>query len=236
MPHTIQTRSAALLLCLLVSALHAAPASYDGFGKLPDKKKEGIVRKLFDKGALGKPEHKPIIRDILATQARYAYANAGLFTVRAMDLAEQHHWTDLAPAVERIYLHPRGLALYERAFRWLRSVKGQPVDPGLFAAADTLVRSGFYRAQVGDGEVDSARKRLLEDADKEAVLVCAFKLALAGSGKGGTDKGRRTGVAILRSLDAGRVRERIDQFRKDFERSGEREIAQLGRELGVPGY
>lgn len=216
----------ALLLGLLLSPVHAVPASYEDFGKLPDKKKENIVRKLFDKGTFGKPEHKPILKDILATQARYAYANAALFTCRAMDSAGK----EMAPLVERIYERPRSLTLYEKAFLWLRG----PLDPGLFAAADTLIRSGFYQTEVTDAQAAAAKRRLLEYPDREAVLVCAFKVALSGSGKGGTDKGRRAGVEILRSLDPVQVRERVSQFKSDFERSGGREIEQLRRELGIP--
>ncbi|MFA5140394.1 MAG: hypothetical protein WC728_14270 [Elusimicrobiota bacterium] len=215
----------ALLLCLLLSPIHAAPASYDGFDKLPDKKKESIVRRLFDKGTLGKPEHKPILKDILATQARYAYANAALFTCRAMDSAGK----EMAPLVERIYQRPKSLTLYEKAFLWLRG----PLDPGLFAAADTLIRSGLYQTEVTEEQAAAAKKRLLEDADKEAVLVCAFKVALSGSGKGGTDRGRRAGVEILRSLDPVEVRKRVSRFKRDFERSGGREIEQLSRQLGL---
>lgn len=216
-------------LCLLLAALHAAPARYDDFGRLPDKKKERIVLKLYNTGELGKPEHKPIIKDILTTQALYAHANAALYTVLAMDLAERHKWTDLTPLVEGIYQRPRSLALYERAFLWLR---GKPPGGGLLSAADALIRSGFHQTKVTDDAVAGAKGRLLEDADKEAVLVLAFKVALSGAGKGGTDKGRRAGIEILRSLDASKVRERISQFKRDFEGSGGRELEQLDRQLG----
>lgn len=220
-------RPIVLLILLLAGALHV-PAwgaeDYSNFAALPDQQKGKIVWDLFDKNQFGKPEHKPICRDLLATQGKYANANAAGFTSSAIALAEKQGWKDLRELVAAIYKKPTSIWLYEASFRCLRTFAGKPVSPDIRAAADTLRLSGAYQSTITEKELAAAQQRLLTEPDKEMVLVYALYAAGWHAGKGGTERGRKAAADILKTLNQDRLRSRLRNLRDNFDEVNRSEI------------
>jgi hypothetical protein len=205
-----------LLAALYIPAWGAE--DYANFAALPEKQKGKIVWDLFDKNQFGKPEHKPICRDLLATQGKYAYANATGFTSSAIALAEKQGWNDLRELVATIYRNPTSIWLYEASFHCLRAFSGKPVPSDIRAATDKLRLSGAYQSTITEKELAAAQQRLLTEPDKEMVLVYALYAAGWHPGKGGTERGRKAAADILKTLPQDRVRSRLKNLRDHFDK------------------
>jgi hypothetical protein len=211
------------LLCLTFSLLAIAlvcprtvlAADYARFAALPEIEKDRIVWNLHEQHQWGLPEQEPVCRDLLATQG-YSIANAIAWTCNAIDLAEKQGWKDLTPLISRIYERPKNTWVYERAFRYLRAQGGKPVSTNLIAAADTLEAAGRYRTAVSDEQLSAVKERLLQEPDKEAVMVYTLKVAGWHSGKGGTERGRKAAADILKRLDHDTVVQRIRNLRQEW--------------------
>ena len=224
---------AAGCLLWLAAACPGAQAarSFDRFEKLSAKKKEKLVWDLHESQQFGKPEHKPICRDLLAAQGSYAHANGPAWTLECIDLAEKHEWTDLKPMIEAVYAHPRDAWLYERSFRYIRASAGKLAPDDFLQAVKTIETSAAYRSSSADAVVNDAKARLRREPDKELAMVYAFRLALSSPGKGGADRARNAGVELLKALDPLRVRPRLRQFQKDFDPAYQPDLSAIAAEL-----
>ena len=192
-------------------------ADYGSFAQLPDPEKEKIVWDLHDKREFGKPEHKPICRELIATQGKFTNANATSSTIGAFEAAQKHGWKDLDQLVKAVYEKPRNIWLYESSFRCLRALSGNPVPAKAVAAAQTLLKSGWYESPVSDKDLAIAKKELIGQEDKEVTLVCALYVVCQHSGMGGTERGRDAAREVLSTLPRRRVRATLEVFRESFD-------------------
>jgi hypothetical protein len=191
---------------------------YAGFAKLSEAEKDKIVWELHEPGRKwGLPEQKPICRDLLSNQG-YAFANCSAWTCDAINLAEKQGWKDLNPLITKIYKQPKDFGIYERAFRYLRDEVGKPISTNLEADAEALRQAGYYETKVTDEQLSAAKKRLLKEPDKEAVLVYTIGVAAWNSGKGGTYRGRAAAADVLKELDRDAVVQRVRQLHRDAPR------------------
>jgi len=211
-----RTLAVPLLLTGVLIAVSEA-ADHGNFAQLPDPQKEKIVWDLVESREFGKPEHKPLCRELLATQGRFANANATSFTMAALDAAQKHGWRDLGELVKAIYERPRSIWLYERSFRCLRALSGKPIPAEVVAAAQTLHRGGWRESPVSNKELESAKGELIRKGDEEITLVYALFVACQDSGKGGTDRGRHAAAEVLRALPRRKVRATLGVFRESFD-------------------
>ena len=209
----------------------AIPTNFDNFAKLPITNKNAIVWELHDGGMpgywWGLPNQKRICRDLLLNDGYSSITNnpnAANWTVDAIDMAEKQGWTDLNPLIEKIYEKPRSIWLFERAFRYFRTQSGKPISTNLLAAVETLRSGGQYRYSqndkqliVSDEQLAAAKKLLLQEPDKEAVLVYLLENAGGNGGKGASDRGRKAVADVLGSLDRAAV---IQQLRQDAPSGG----------------
>lgn len=221
-----------LLVAMLISQKMALAEDYAGFAQLPEIEKDRIVWNLYDRQQWGKPEQKPICRDLLRTQG-YSFANAIAWTTGAIDLAEKQAWSDLNPLISKIYERPKNIWVYERAFRYLRAQAGKPVSTNLIAAANTLQAAGGYGSSVSDAEMSLAKEHLSQEPDKETVLVYALKVAAWHAGKGATERGRKAAADVLRGLDRVTVAQRIRHLRQDCPDYMRSEVDWVAQALGI---
>ena len=205
----------------------AIPTSFDNFAALPEKDKNRIVWELDDLNlwepghGFGLPNQKPICRDLLLNDGYSSITNnpnAANWTVDAIDMAEKQGWTDLNPLIEKIYEKPRSIWLFERAFRYFRAQSGKPVSTNLLAAVETLGSGGQYlysengkKLIVSDEQLAAAKTILLQEPDKEAVLVYLLEIAGGNGGKGASDRGRKAVADVLGSLDRATVIQQLRQ-------------------------
>jgi hypothetical protein len=190
------------LLLLVASFISWVRGSdYSDFPALPDLQKEKIVWDLFDKREFGKPEHKPICRELIASQGRFANANAVSFTCQALALAEAQGWKDLADVVQAVYEHPDSIYVHEESFRCLRSFAGKGVPPHIAADTQLLSKAGEWQSDVSEVELAAAKQRLVNEPDREAVLVYAVTVAGWHSGKGGNERGRAAAAQVINAID-----------------------------------
>ena len=212
----------------------AIPTNFDNFAEAADDKdKNAIVWELDDLNlwepghGWGLPNQKPICRDLLLNDGYSSITNnpnAANWTVDAIDMAEKQGWTDLNPLIEKIYEKPRSIWLFERAFRYFRAQSGKPVSTNLLAAVETLGSGGQYlysengkKLIVSDEQLAAAKTILLQEPDKEAVLVYLLEIAGGNGGKGASDRGRKAVADVLGSLDRAAV---IQQLRQDAPSGG----------------
>ncbi len=205
---------------------------YADFPSLGEEQKDMVVWILHEDKEWGQPDQKVICRDLLANQG-YSYANATAWTHDALDLAKTQDWKDSRPLILGIYEHPRNIWNYEATFLFLRNEAGRSVSTNLIADVQTVSMAGRYESKVTEAELSAAKKRLIADSDKEAVLVYCIYVACSFPGKGGTDRGRKGAIDILRNLDREVVVQRIQQFLKDCQDFGLNEFKHLARELDV---
>ena len=220
------------MAALTASAIAAASADYSDFAALSEEKKDRLVWELHERHEWGSPDQKPICRDLLANQG-YRFANAIAWTTDAIDLAEKQGWSDLNPLISKIYQSPRNIWLYERAFRHVRSQDGRPVSSNLVEEVETLRRAGYYRSTVTDEQLANAKQRLMQNSDKEAVLVYTLGVACWHAGKGGTDRGRQAAVEILLGLRREDVVGRLRQLHRDGENYMRHEIEWVMKHLSA---
>lgn len=204
-----------LVMGMLITVSGAA--DYGDFAGLSDPQKSKIAWDLHEKREFGKPEHKPICRELIATQGKFANANATSFTISAFEAAQKHGWKDLDQLVKAVYEKPRNIWLYESSFRCLRALSGKPVPAEVVAAAQTLLKSGWLESPVSDKELATAKDTLIRQDDKEITLVCALYVACQHSGMGGTDRGRHAAAEVLKTLPRRKVRATLSVFRESFE-------------------
>jgi len=180
-----------------------APRStgYSDFASLPDPEKNQLTWSLFHRNEFGKAEHKPICRELLATQGQFAHANAVSFTIRAIAVAEKHGWRDLAGHIRAIYDAPNSFWTYKAAFDYLRRLESQPVPEEVVAHYEILNKADWYRSTISDSELRAAKERLIVHPDHEAVLIYAIEAACSAGPKGGGRRGQRAAVEVIRSLD-----------------------------------
>ena len=225
-----------LTLSLLPSVLPSQGAAlakdYAGFAALPELDKDRIVWKLHDLHKWGLPEQKPVCRDLLANQG-YSFANTIAWTTSAIDLAETQGWKDLSPLITKIYERPKNIWVYERAFRYLRAQGGKPVSTKLIAVAGSLEAAGHYRSNVSDEQLSAAMDSLLQEPDKEAVMVYALKVACWHAGKGGTERGRKAAADILKGLNRDTVAQRIRHLRQDCPEPMRSQVEWVAHYLGI---
>jgi hypothetical protein len=222
-----------LLACLVAAvATKARAADYADFTTLSEEEKNRLVWQLHDRNQWGLPEQKPICRDILMHQG-YHSANATAWTTHAIDLAERLAWDDLAPLIAKIYAAPRGIWVYERAFLYLRKKSGKLIARALTEDMETLRAAGYYQSKVTDAQVALAKQRLARQPDKEAVLVYAIKVAGWHAGKGGTNRGRKAAVDLLRVLNSQDVARRLRQLFRDCDQYICSNIEWLAEQVGV---
>ena len=221
---------AACLLCLSAAcATGKAPAGYEGFARLSTNKKARLLRHLFKNMEFGRPEHKPLCRDLLAARGAYAGADATAWTLACLDLAEKEGWTDLSPFIEAIYARPRSLATYEASFRCLRALSGRLVPDDFLAAVRTVEEDAAGDDRNAKARLATATDRLLRETDKELLTAYAFRLALWDGPTPG--RVRRLGAALLASLEQVRVRERLRRFQEDFDPARAPDLSRLAAEL-----
>lgn len=182
-----------------------APKQTSAFHALSDGEKERIVWDLFDKREFGKPEHKPICKELLATQGRFANANATGFTLRAIRLVEKQEWKDLRELVQRIYDRPDNIWLHEASFRCLRAFAGRPVPPDVVQNTQIIRNAGFWKSEVTDKQLNLAKQKLAASPDHEAVLVYSITVAAWHAGKGGTKRGRIVAAEVIKTIDKEKV-------------------------------
>ena len=188
--------------------------NYDTFSEWPDGRKEVWILQLHRDKKWGLAEHKPLCKDILATQAAYS-ANAAAWITDAIDLAEKQRWTDLKPLIQRIYQQPQNIPAYERAFRYLRKQEGKEVSVKLIDAANILATSSRSKNKVTAGQIEKAKERLLREPDKEALLVYGILAVGQNTGQAGNAKVHKIAANLLEQLDRSTVTARLQQLYRD---------------------
>ena len=221
-----------LLAIVMVCAGTVLAEDYTAYASLPEIERDQVVWNLYERHQWGLPEQKPICRDLLETQG-HSFANATAWTFGAINLAEKQGWKDLAPLISKIYERPKNIWVYERAFRYLRAQGGKPISTNLVAAAKTLEAAGYYHSIISDDQLSAAEHRLVQDPDKEAVLVYALDVAGWHAGKGGTERGRNAAAEVLKGLDRDTVVQRIRRLRHDCSESMCREVEWMANHLGI---
>lgn len=211
-------------------AVHAA--DYAGFASFPTEKKLKIVWDLHDHNAWGKPEQKPICRDLLENQS-YRCSNSIAYTSSAIDLAEKEGWTDLKPLIVMIYKTPHDYWVLERAFRYLRGAEGKPDPVEVIHCSNILEAAGVHRSKVTDEQLTVAARQLAQNSDREAVLVYTLKVAGWPAGKGGSERGRLAAVEVLRSLPREEVLNRLVQLYRDSSDLVRREVLWVADEMKI---
>jgi hypothetical protein len=186
---------------LTILAIKVYAVNYSDFHSLSDRQKEIIVWNLFDKKEFGKPEHKPICKELLATQGRFANANAISFTYAALDAVEKYKWQDLKGLVKNIYDHPDNIWLHEKSFQCLRGLQKKPVSSDIIENTRTLSKAGSYIFAITDAQLNSAKRYLINAADHEAVLVYSITVAGQHFGKGGTLRGCIAAAEVIKTID-----------------------------------
>jgi hypothetical protein len=221
-----------LLALATVSPRTVLAEDYTGYAALPEIERDRIVWDLYEHHQWGLPDQKPVCRDLLETQG-HSFANAIAWTCGAIDLAEKQGWKDLTPLISKIHERPKNIWVYERAFRYLRAQAGKPVSTNLIAAAETLRAAGSYRSAVAEDQLSAAKERLVQDADKEAVMVYALGVAAEHSGKGGTERGRKAAAEVLSGLDRGTVVQRIRHLGQDCPDYMRDQVQWVAKHLGI---
>ncbi len=200
---------------------------FANFATLDDAAKGKLVWNLADAGSLFRPEHKGICRDLLATQGRYANANASSFTSAAIALARQQGWREMRALITKIYQRPTNSHLYESAFVCLRAWDGKPIPVEIVSAAETLKAAGSSQTTVQDADLAEATTLLLASQDKEAVLMQTIVKAMENPGKGSTQRGWDALVQVLTHLDAVTVRATLQVLRENVESWQKGEVERL---------
>jgi len=132
----------------------------------------------------------------------------------AIDLAEKQGWTDLSPLITKIYEQPEDIWVYQRAFLYLRAQAGKPVSTNLIAEFQMLRAAGYYGSNISDEQLLASKGQILQEMDKEAIMIYAISLAVSPSGKGGNERGRKAAGDILKNLDHDAVSQRIRQLQQ----------------------
>lgn len=205
-------------------------ADYTGYAALPEIERDRIVWDLHEHDQWGRPEQKPICRDLLETQG-HSFANQIAWTCEAIDLTEKQGWKDLSPLISRIYERPKNIWVYERAFRYLRVQVNRPVSTNIVAAAQILELAAG--PQVSEAQLSAAKTSLLGQTDKEAVLVYAIKVAGWHPGKGATERGRKAACEVLDTLDRATVAQRLRQLAHNSSGAMRGDIEWIAKRLGI---
>jgi hypothetical protein len=116
---------------------------YLNFSSLPGKERGKIIWNLNEQKEWGKLEHKPIVVDILTTQAPYS-ANSIAYVTQAIQLTRKYDWKDLNPLIQKIYDNPSNIWVYEEAFLYLRGMSRDDLPEDFTKAWRALAASGGY--------------------------------------------------------------------------------------------
>jgi hypothetical protein len=221
--------SSFVIICLVRPGSLLA-GDHSSFAALPEIERDRIVWELHEHHQWGLSEQKPICRDLLERQG-LSFANQIAWAFDAIDLAEKQGWRDLSPLISRIYERPKNIWVYERAFRYLRGQASRPVSTNIVAATEMLEVAGG--PQVTDAQLSAAKASLLQEGDKEAVLVYAIKAAGWHGGKAATERGREAACEILRALDHETVVLRLRQLAQNSSGGMRGDIEWIAKRLGI---
>ena len=189
--------------------------NYSSFQSLSENQKDKIIWDLFEKKEFGKPDQKPIFREILSTKGKICHADAVSFTTATIDVVEQNGWKEFDPLILEIYRHPPDVYLYKRAFLYFYKQRGMDIPNDLIEASKIIMSSGFYNNMISDNELERAKTILWHQADMELTLVYALEIANTYS-KGGSDRGRLSAIDVLKKLDRNLVYSRLKSFDFSF--------------------
>lgn len=222
---------------VLVRTAHANgsgnAAASSSFARLSQEAKLKFLAELHENPQwVTSPDRKDICRFIIETTANPN--GQGLpYILEAIDLTEAEGWSDLAPFIEQIFERPRTPGSMERAFLYVRARNGKPVSPSIKAEAKVLEEAGGYRSTVTDERLYTAKQALMQESDKEAVLVYALLTGMDSPGKGGNNRGRFAAVDVLKALDRNIVEVRLRQLRQTFDSYLESRCEWLAQHLGI---
>jgi hypothetical protein len=181
------------------------------FGALSNHRKSQIAVRLLEDKKLGKPDRKPVCKEILTTQARFAGTNATAMTIAAISAADRNNWTDLAPLVRSILDKPSNIWTYEAAFRYLRAQEGKPIPVHIIEDAEILHRAGLAKTDITDAQLEETKKRLITEKDAPPVLVYVITVG-ARKTKGGIARGKNAAAEIIRNMDRDFVQKELAKF------------------------
>ena len=94
--------------------------------------------------------------------------------------------------------------------------------------------AGRHGNSVSDEALAEATATLLEEKDKEAVMVYALHVACWHAGKGGTMRGREAAASVLKSLPEEVVSQRVVQLHQASPSYVQPEIEWLMGYLKIP--
>ncbi len=206
---------------------------YDHFANLSDEEKDRVVWQLHEDGTWGRPDQKPICRDLLEHQG-YSSPNDTAWTTGAIDVAETRQWTDLKDLVTAISQRPKNIWILERAFRYLRRQEGKDIPASIETAVQTIAAAGQHESPVTDRQLAAAIAILEAAPDQDASAVYLLRIACWHAGKGGSDRGRLAAVEVLRKLTSDLVLPRLQQLRLNGPRLNRVEVEWVMTQLGIP--
>ncbi len=228
----MKTRFAACMAACLAAgcAMVAGPSNYE---TLPLYGKTKAIKNALRTGDFGRPQHKAMCRDLIASQGGYAGAEPTDAALQAIALAERQGWDDMIPGLDATVKNPRNVTLMERAYRACRKLSGNPVSGRLAAGANTMMQAGRQGSRVTEAQLDEARGAFIEEKDRDAVLVYAMTVAATAEPKAGSKRGRRAAAEFLRVIDRKKVASRLHRLMKNGNAFDREAVEWLMGYLGV---
>ena len=208
-----KTLIAALALTLLAIPF-AIAADYSRFHNLSAAEQGKIIWDLHESKEWGKPEQKPVVEAILATQMP-GEANYMAWVDDAIAMTEKYDWKEFNPLITAIHDQPHSPYLNQRAFLSIRFSKGNSVPAEIVADAKVIGDAGFYQSSVMDDKLQGAVVRLIEQPDHEAVVTYLLTVVVQST-KGGTDRGHLAAWSVLNVEPPDLVRRELDKGLKNY--------------------
>lgn len=211
-----------LALTILGVSLTMA-ADHSRFHDLSATDQGKIIWGLHENKEWDKPEQKPIVEVILATQMP-GEANFISYVDDAIAMTEKYGWKEFYPLIQAIHDQPHCPYVNQRAFLSIRFAKGSFVPTEIVADAKVLGDAGYYQTTITDERLQGAVARLVEQPDHEALVTYLLTVVVEPSGKGGTDRGHFAAWTVLNSEPPDLVKRELDKARRSYNQFYQEEL------------
>ena len=158
--------------------------------------------------------YKPICLDVLTSQA-LDNPNFISYVSNAIQLAEDNDWPEAKPLIQQIYQHPGSVFVYQRAFFYLHGLKEEELADDFIDAWMTIASSAYKENKITEEALEQAKQRLINEQDKELVLVYTLIAACLTEGRGASNRGQLAALDVLKTLDRAMVKSRLLSFKRD---------------------